>query len=56
MTLLTIYLSWSIANCCPVVNSLRAQGLSDQQIEEKAREHRVPEWVIRWAKRHCKAA
>lgn len=56
MTLLAVYMSWSLANCCPVVNHYRAQGLSDIQIEQKAREHRVPEWVIRWAKKNCRAA
>lgn len=54
--MLAIYLSWSLANCCPVVAHYRAQGLSDAAIEQLARDHKVPEWVIRWARKHCKAA
>lgn len=56
MMVMTIYLAWSLANCCPLVEHYRSQGLNDAQIEQLAREHRVPEWVIRHAKRHCRAA
>jgi hypothetical protein len=54
--LLTIYLAWSLAHCCPLVERFRAQGYSDAAIEVLAREHGVPGWVIRWARRNCKAA
>ena len=51
--LLTIMLSWSLAHACPIVNHYRSQGLSDAQIEQLAREHHVPEWVIKLAKVRC---
>ncbi len=51
--LLTIVLGWSLANCCPVVNHYRAQGYTDEQIEQLARAHDVPEWIIRVAKARC---
>lgn len=54
MTFATIYLAWSLANCCPLVGHYRAQGYSDAQIEAFAKEHGVPTWVIAYAKRHCK--
>jgi hypothetical protein len=53
MTFATIYLAWSLANCCPLVEHYRAQGLSDAAIEQLAREHHVPRWIIAWAKRNC---
>lgn len=56
MTLATIYLAWSLANCCPLVSHYRAQGYSDAQIEEGARAKGVPEWIITIAKRRCKPA
>jgi hypothetical protein len=48
-----ILLSWSTANCCPAVNAYRAAGYSDPQIEQIAREHAVPEWLIAYAKKYC---
>lgn len=54
MSFATIYLAWSLAHCCPLVQSYRAQGLSDAAIEQLARDHGVPRVVIAWAKRHCK--
>jgi len=54
--LLTIYLAWSLAHCCPLVQSYRAQGMSDAAIEQLARENHVPRWIIAWAKRNCKGA
>jgi len=39
-------------SCLPVTTA-RAKGYSDQQIEQWARAHDVPEKVILWAKRHC---
>lgn len=50
---LTIVLAWSFATACPIVNSYRAQGFTDAQIEEGARARHVPEWIIRIAKRRC---
>lgn len=52
--ILTIALSWTLANCCPVVTQARDAGYTDKQIEDKAREYKVPEAVIAWAKVHCK--
>lgn len=51
--LLTIALTWSLAHACPIVNHYRAQGYSDEQIEQGARDRGVPEWIIRLAKSHC---
>lgn len=48
-----ILLSWTINNCCPVVNTARAMGYNDVQIEQMARAQRVPEWIIAYAKKHC---
>lgn len=56
MPLATIVLAWSLAHCCPLVSSYRAQGYSDAQIEAVAREASVPKWVIAWARRNCKWA
>lgn len=53
--ILTITLAWSLASACPIVNSYRAQGYTDQQIEAGARERHVPEWIIRIAKARCKS-
>lgn len=54
--LAALVLAWSISNCCPIVNRYRAQGYSDTQIEESARSQGVPEWIIAWAKKRCRAA
>lgn len=56
MTLATVYLAWSLANCCPIVNGYRARGYSDAAIERIARDAGVPERIIAWAKRHCTRA
>lgn len=52
--LLTVVLTWSLTNCCPVVEQARAHGMNDEQIEQVAHEYHVPKWIIAWAKRHCK--
>jgi hypothetical protein len=52
--LATIALTITLANCCPLIKEHKSLGFSDQQIEEKARANGVPEWVIAWAKRHCR--
>lgn len=49
--MLVIALAWALS-CSPVTEA-RAHGATDQQIEDYAREHHVPEWVIGWAKKHC---
>lgn len=51
--LLTVVLSWSLAHTCPLIESYRRQGYSDEQIEQGARERHVPEWIITLAKKHC---
>lgn len=38
---------------CTLVKTYRAQGYTDQQIEEGARARGVPDTVIRWARAHC---
>lgn len=48
-----ILLTWTVSNCCPVLQSLRASGYSDTQIEQLARAHSVPEWIIKYAKKNC---
>lgn len=53
VTLATVYLAWSLAHCCPLVNGYRERGYSDVAIERIARDAGVPEWIIRYAKRHC---
>lgn len=53
MTFATIYLAWSLAHACPLVNHYRAKGYSDAQIEAGARARGVPEWIITIAKRRC---
>jgi hypothetical protein len=54
--LIVVALSLSLSNCCPLVQQYRAQGFSDAQIEQIARERGVPRWIIAWAKRHCRDA
>lgn len=54
--LATIALAWSLSQCCPMINHYRAQGYTDQQIEEGARARHVPEWLIALAKARCKPA
>ena len=51
--LITIALAWSLSATCPLVESYRKQGYTDEQIEQGARERHVPEWLIALAKRHC---
>lgn len=51
--MLAIVLTWSLLEACPIVNRYRAQGYTDQQIEEGARSRGAPEWVIKIAKRRC---
>jgi len=51
--LVVILLAWTTANCCPVVTAARNAGYTDEQIEQRARELSVPDWIIVWAKKHC---
>lgn len=48
-------LALTLANACPAVEKGRAMGLTDAQIEQAARDHNVPAWMIVWAQRHCRA-
>jgi len=54
--LTAVVLVWSLANACPAVDRYRSQGFTDEQIEVLAKENRVPAWVIKWARRHCRAS
>lgn len=56
MAFATLYLGWSLATACPLVNHYRGQGYTDEQIEQGARARGVPEWIITIARRRCKAA
>lgn len=53
LVIITVVLSWSLAHACPLVNHLRGEGYTDEQIEQGARERHVPEWIIRIAKARC---
>ena len=54
MTLaLTLSLGWSLAHACPLVNHYRSLGYSDEQIEQYARSHDIPEWIIKIARSRC---
>lgn len=53
--MLVIALAWSLTSVCPYVQSYRDQGMTDRQIEDKARGAGVPEWVIKYAKHKCRA-
>lgn len=51
-----LFLAWTLLGMCDVVNHYRAQGYSDSQIEQGARQRDVPEWLIKLAKSRCKRA
>ena len=51
--LMTIVLGWSLAHACPLVNHYRGLGYTDEQIEQYAREHDIPAWIIKIAKTRC---
>lgn len=51
--LAAIYLGMTLAAVCPAVRDARAQGWTSEQMRTWAREHSVPERVIRWAEKNC---
>jgi hypothetical protein len=54
MMLTVIPLVLTLAAACPLVETYRSMGLTDVQIEAVARDHKVPAWVIAWARHHCR--
>lgn len=53
MIALTVALALQLTDVCPLVQQLRAAGYNDVEIAEIARSQKVPEWVIRYARKKC---
>lgn len=59
----TLLLLYTVTRCqaesyrgwdCAKLEGLKAQGWTDEALEAKAKELKVPAWVIRAAKRRCR--